>query len=175
MLITSWTGRHGKTIIINFLVSHSMWEMKSVVYCSRLWKLHPPGHRKSKSPRLFLRISDSGLGVLRHFQRPKSFIMDIVCHPLSWDFTRTDIGAQGEALAAERIPLYANNNTVQSNSCPQSTAPHPWHPASIIFLSLSCLSCPVEIRDFHILLYAEMIELIPNSYKYNTLIHPCIP
>ena len=50
---------------------------------------------------------------------------------------------------------------------------------SIIFSKPLLPSCPVEIRDclnfslFYILLYAEMIELIPNSY--NTLILPCIP
>ena len=142
----------------------------------------PSGHLMSKSPQLFLCISDSGLGVLRHFQRPRSFIMDTVgMSHSSWDFCRDRCRGTGRLFAAECAPLYANNNTVLSNSCPQSTALHLGILLSIIFSKPFLPSCPVEIRDclkfsqFYTLLYAEMIELIPNSYKYNTLIHPCIP
>lgn len=52
------------------LVSHSMWRCSQLFIALGCENSIPSGHLMSKSPELFLCISDSGLGVLRHFQRP---------------------------------------------------------------------------------------------------------
>lgn len=101
----------------------------------------PSGHLKSKSPRLFLHISDSGLGVLRHFQRPKSFIMDTVgMSPSSWDFCRDRYRGTGGGSLQQSV-LHCMLTTILSRATAAPRA-QPLTLASclaLFFLSLSCL------------------------------------